>query len=1798
MTGRKAKNAKGKSGQFNARLKEIRNVRAHRFRIFLLLLAIFILVAIPIWRFYIATNLKNYLVSLAETHINGKIDFDSIQVNPITGRVRIRNASVKLPGEDMPVIEVPEVSVDVFKLREQNIDIVLEVPTVRLVRERDGLINLQKLVKPAEEEKAPTKWNIELSFNGMFLYVTDNIGIPPDTLAKIRGGNNALASFEKACAGLGVKPVSEYNPDEFEQRIVFERLSGILRMDAEKNELACSLTGLHKDSKFSGSFRINRESGDLSASMEWGKENYALFAPFIDQLTPFMSPLEPTLVLDSVKADIAGTVGDLIGARIACRVSNVGVSIPDYPRVQIDNADFIWDTGSGLLQIGGFNLSAGDALADAFGTVELGQKTLDLTASVAGFDLDLLPVEIPVAGTLAAKLNIGGAFDDPVIHGWAGLSHTRWENHDLGAADADFTATLNTVSLERFAMGGGEIVMSGSGLVTTAPSAEIDFSLASTPISTLAKYMNTEIPASGRIAAQGKFNLDPSGNVSVTGKVQSPEILANEKRLESVRTDFQYDGEGFEATNLSFNYRQGGDVAARTVMNIKSGNLAGEHPSFTVSGKTSLPGVPQIEVPLEGPSSTDIVGLFPEMGDEDLFYDPNAPKKGVVILSTDPSRIGEEVWWPRLSENETGTETTENEGAGVSGNAGESGNASQSGQGNAEPGAPGTLWLREGVLSHIAGELSHPEAGIIAVAVRSNPCPFITYNAEVSLDSLAGLAIPTVNTKGTMSLEGLLIKPIEMEFTGSGALNELKLYLSAGGRYKKRGYTVRTGYQMRKNAPHEFDLYLLYGNSDFTVKGTLDPATNILSADVLSEAIQLEDLLDLEGIYGTATLSAKVGGTINSPRAKGDLLLESAEYESSKPPYPIFEIREGRFPFTVDLNEIKIENGAFSFGNSTLSLAGRSSKGEMSVTLTGSDFSLESFTKVIAPDVTIEGKGDLVVRVAGTLRNPEYSLDFGQDDGSLNDIPFGDAELVAVGDVRLLDITKLHLGSDDGDIDAKGRLSFEEDRAIKGSLTLSKFQIGLVSALFMTGGTMLDGLIDGSVEISGTLDSPRSNVELTLSDGKIQDQEISADLQFSTEPDRIVLDFFELYAGDSTVLMNGVIRDTIAESQLEIEIPYLDLSLLNHIAGFTAEEGFWGAISITTRVKTSERGPYMAGSINGSDDLGFGRISLASMDGAFDIYPDMFLFKEFKFSTKDSVLVVDGRVPIKGLSEAMLETLKTGKITEIPVGFSESETLRRPEPSENGSDEEFSLNLRAENFSLEYVSTVLPDIGLEIGGTVTANMNVSGAAEFPVVSGTIDLAARDIRYLDIASVGGVEGEIFVEYDPDLASQKFSLGRFVVTDPETSAGAPSKDGKRKGENSDSVQPHTIEVGGGGTFRLKPFTLYTLDMSAILSNFERFQLLDIYKGPVEGELFLGKELDDINVHIGGSITLERGGTITLQAPDPDAPPAAPLPITIGTRLGGMSAAFSRTASAPETESSATDNGKESGMQQSAYERMSGLPLIPFKVYVKPGVSVRFPPVVDIRAEIEGAKDDKGEILPLKISGHYPDISMQGKLESYKGSLIVHRHTFRVVDPPFEIRFDPMYGLLPYLKGKAAVVIPGGARGSDSLGEFSGGFDDDLTIYVSLDCSVDDLSQITLTSEPPLSEEEIKRRMLGVLPPEGSVQGLTPEIRDELYNLVGARVSRLLEDKLNIEQLTLRIGEENELYIDVEKYLSANVSVLYSATLFGNEALDEREKIGLRYLFLKKKLLRAYIEAFYDNSGSGFTGNEIRIVLRRKF
>src|SRR3990172_11525344 len=170
-------------------------------------LVVLVVLGVLAWHFILTLNIKRYVIQLLEQKINGTLDFDSFHVNIFTGTVRIKNARLVLTGDSSPFVTVPVVKLDALALRSKDVIMLLERPVVSLKRSDKGVFNFKGIIKPPKVRKGPSTWNISIDFDDMAINFDDRCGIPPKTLANLRGGNAAVARVEQLCAVKGVKPI-------------------------------------------------------------------------------------------------------------------------------------------------------------------------------------------------------------------------------------------------------------------------------------------------------------------------------------------------------------------------------------------------------------------------------------------------------------------------------------------------------------------------------------------------------------------------------------------------------------------------------------------------------------------------------------------------------------------------------------------------------------------------------------------------------------------------------------------------------------------------------------------------------------------------------------------------------------------------------------------------------------------------------------------------------------------------------------------------------------------------------------------------------------------------------------------------------------------------------------------------------------------------------------------------------------------------------------------------------------------------------------------------------------------------------------------------------------------------------------------------------------------------------------------------------------------------------------------------------------------------------------------------------
>lgn len=263
------------------------------------------------------------------------------------------------------------------------------------------------------------------------------------------------------------------------------------------------------------------------------------------------------------------------------------------------------------------------------------------------------------------------------------------------------------------------------------------------------------------------------------------------------------------------------------------------------------------------------------------------------------------------------------------------------------------------------------------------------------------------------------------------------------------------------------------------------------------------------------------------------------------------------------------------------------------------------------------------------------------------------------------------------------------------------------------------------------------------------------------------------------------------------------------------------------------------------------------------------------------------------------------------------------------------------------------------------------------------------------------------------------------------------------------------------------------------------------------------------------------------------------------------------------------------------------------------LRYPPMA-----LEGAVF--GE---LKVTGELNEPELDGELTASSGTLMIYRHVVRLVEPAV-MTFSPAYGLVPFVRGKAALELPGvltsvafspEAGGGVYLPSYVAGPGESLTVYVHLNNLLDEdsLNSIELSSDPPLPKEAILSYLIGG--PQGQITstGFESFVQTEALLYSSSRLSRFLEESLRFERLqiwTQTTHEGNPLYLSVEKQLTPSFSLRYLQTFF--TTLDERQEFAAKYLLYKKFDYKGYLEFMQRNRGEFQDEFAANLVVNIKF
>ena len=378
--------------------------------------------------------------------------------------------------------------------------------------------------------------------------------------------------------------------------------------------------------------------------------------------------------------------------------------------------------------------------------------------------------------------------------------------------------------------------------------------------------------------------------------------------------------------------------------------------------------------------------------------------------------------------------------------------------------------------------------------------------------------------------------------------------------------------------------------------------------------------------------------------------------------------------------------------------------------------------------------------------------------------------------------------------------------------------------------------------------------------------------------------------------------------------------------------------------------------------------------------------------------------------------------------------------------------------------------------------------------------------------------------------RFSDNKFTVENVRIGGGAPVA----KGGKGEPPPPSNLVVTGGGEVTFSPFRVLDAKITIHMQGVENVVLASLYSGAVDGDLVLDKLPGDSGFTLKGVVVLKSGGIINL---------AAPIEEVMSLR-GPV--AFDVSVSIPEP------------------------------------VETRYRPI-DLRAYIFGQ---------FHMTGTPGDVHLDGSVLADEGSLLLFSHVLRLTERT-TISFTSVAGVIPFIRGRAAVVLPSAILEPAAVG---GEVRKDLTVYFDFNDLATNLDSVRLSSDPPRSPEFIRQALGGQIFSPGLTAPLTQQVREQIVTYSTERLSRLLEESLKLERLDVHLVGQSTLVVNVEKKVQKNLVVTYSRNFFTD--INRQEVFGIKYKIGTRMHLNGYVEFRFDRAEPSRIGQEVNIQVTRRF
>ena len=1008
-------------------------------------------------------------------------------------------------------------------------------------------------------------------------------------------------------------------------------------------------------------------------------------------------------------------------------------------------------------------------------------------------------------------------------------------------------------------------------------------------------------------------------------------------------------------------------------------------------------------------------------------------------------------------------------------------------------------------------------------------------------------------------------KPAVLALTGSGATQNLapnKANLSfkiagpaTGPEIKAQLKTTHsehplvlsasTTYKQDSNSPLSAKLTWYSTEVDFA--GAVNPAKQTVSGKLTAADVDLARFAGAQGVSGTLSVTADVGGTFNAPTLAGKATAPRLAYGKNGRVYEAANISAG-FKLTEG-NTIAINDGGFDFAGSRFKAGGTLGAETGNLELRSDPFNLFSavaaVTKTAAapgaktapsrPPLQIDSKGVLVVKLTGKLADPQASIDYASPSGSVEGQHYTDARLLGTANKSQASVSNFSIKSASGGITASAVVKYDP-LAYQAGATINNFNLGVLTPVI--GVELLNeltGLLNGTVQVDGEGQRFTADGSLTLAQGKFSGVALdSAAAQFHTSGDALEVTSLTVQAQGTQLTASGTIDPDMSQTRFTASAPRLELALLNPLLPDTVPK-LGGTLKLDASLAPG-KGEY--------PDV---QVDLSNVSQTVTAGAASFSKVAVKATMQDNHL---------GITQG--ELALAGGTLNLTGGID----LGRGRNTKTKPSYPLDFAARTQNFDLGEMLAALPPkltAGVPPGldGTLTCDVRLTGQSADPQLEGDVgfDLDLAQVEQAKGFGLTGVAGQIaFVENE----------FRNLDIQLRAAEGSGLSSARITGSGELALNPLRLTPGSAVDIVLAPAGAYTTLSTAYAG-------VGSFDGSLGGTVHVrGTSQTDLKAEVSGNVVFNASGeksTVFLKMPESSGQQEQkPAPFSFGKT--GLLLSF-----------------KPGTVVEGPYDlraRLNGDITLRGRPGVKEGAD---------KFEIAGTLD-----LP------------EGSLFVYRHTIRLDSSTRNYLSFTGGDVFPYFTGrgavVLPNVLAQADL---GTAQTITGMQQTQMGSERDLTVYFAFNNvrlgggSEQMMNEVALSSQPPLPVDKIQTYLLGGAGELLAGRGDFGEIaQGELVGLGTSFISREIERMFDLQAFRLGTGEGGSYYTYVEKGLTDDVSLSYYKDFFSQTG--QKEQWGVKYQLYNAVSGSRYqnltLNVNFTERGTGASGSEFMFQWNTRF